>query len=273
MIMITCSSQEVHGLVRRTLLAAVCLAALVLLGCSTTYTLKMKPELDLDDGTVVSHHIKNKEYNRIMVLPPSGTKRGQYDPEVALFEREFLKNDITVISGAITGRVVFEESKDEKKRVEGATPLSDAERALIMAKKTGADAILQIGSIQWIESNGVGRHFILNPEDEKLEYLEVPLKQFRNWDNVKIKFPSQWLHFVGRLTDVETGEVIASFKLSSAANWNLPSSYRATYELDGKDSVLVTENFDYKGGQWLQEAKDATVSRVIGQVARRITGR
>lgn len=269
----TRSSHETHSLLPRTLLSAVCLAALLAPGCSTTYTLKMKPDLDIDDGTVVSPHIQNKKYKHIMVLPPSGTKRGQYDPEVALFEREFLKNGITVISGAITGRVVYEETKDVKKRVEGATPLSDAERALVMAKKTGADAILQIGSIQWIEANGIGRHFILNPEDDKREYLEVPLKQFRNWDNVKIKFPSQWLHFVGRLTDVESGEVIASFKVISAANWNLPSSYRATYELDGKDSILVTENFDYKAGQWLQEAKEATVSRVIGQVARRITGR
>ena len=99
-------SRETHGLARRFLPAAVCLTALLLPGCGTTYTLKMKPALELEDRTVVSHIIKKKNYKRIMVLPPSGTKRGQYDPVVALFEREFLKNGITVISGAITGSIL-----------------------------------------------------------------------------------------------------------------------------------------------------------------------
>lgn len=251
---------------------ALAAAALALAGCGSSYQLRMKPTLDPNDETVTTPILSSHRYGKVMVIPPSGTARAQFDTEINLFEREFLKNGITVISGAITGRVVLEApGEGAEKKGEAARDLSDAERALIMAKKTGADAILQIGQFGWSSEEARSRYFILD-ESKGRNYQEVVQSDYMDWKGKKYTFSSPVLTFIGRLMDVETGQVIASFKTTCAANWTLPDEYVARIEFEEEAPIVVHENYNYHGGGWLTEAKEKTVSRVIQLVAKRIVG-
>lgn len=272
---------------RRSLLCIV--AMMTFAGCSSTYQLKMAGVHDPKDETVVAPALSSKQYHRIMVIPPSGSVRGQFDNVIAVFEREFLKSGITVISGAITGRVVLEaaEASGKEKRVEAAAQLSDAERALVMAKETGADAILQIGEFLWSDQPVLTRYYVLNKK-AGASFQEATLDEYRAWEEEKLAYQSQVLTFIGRLTDVQSGQVLASFKVRSAVNWNLPQDYVAEIEYrgvlpqtdeqrlnvyKGKFPVPVTENFPYGKRLWEQEAKEKTSSTLIQRVASKIIGK
>lgn len=279
---------------------------LVLSGCAS-YQLQMSPSRDAIDESVITPKLGAKKYARLMVIPPSGTVRGQFDHQIALFEREFLKSGTTIISGAITGRVVAEmdTTSGKERRSEGVAQLSDAERALVMAKDTGADAILQIGRWEYT-ADAPSRYFILDAEKDD-QFREVQLAEYRSWMKEKVFFPSKVLHFVGRLTDVSTGEVVASFKLKDAVNWNLPSEYRAkikykgcpspqvvhemvqlhgerykgwvgitdleqaNYDMESKKCpIFEDENFRYLDPSWLPEAEEKLQALVIQIVAKAI---
>lgn len=275
----------------RKLILAVCV--LLLSGCAS-YQLQMSPSLAAVDESAVSPKLSQKKYTRLMVIPPSGTSRGQFDHQIALFEREFLKNGTTIISGAITGRVVAESenSLGKEGRTGRVIDLSDAERALVMAKDTGADAILQIGA--WQFSDAVASRYFILDSDKGDRFVEVQLAEYRSWTKEKFLFPSRILHFVGKLIDVSSAEVVASFKLKDAVNWNLPSEYRASISYrkcnphpqypDPRNTRIVLdniydknkcpqfedENFKYEDPSWLPEAEEKLQAIVIQHVAKTI---
>jgi hypothetical protein len=251
--------------------------ALALAGCGYKYTFRMEPELPIRDETSVSPQLKEKKFSKIIVIPPSGTARGQFDREINFFEREFLNHNLTVISSAVTGRVVLELKGNEgERKEEGAQGLSDAERALVMAKKTGADAILQIGTFAW-QGRRNCRYFVgagaAAGSQSASELREVSLKEYESHQGARMPISGQWLEFVGRLIDVQSGEVMASFKYGNSPIWNLPSSYTAVIQDDGSGPVTVSESYSLLGGTSLREAEDKAVERVVGAIARRISGR
>jgi hypothetical protein len=262
---------------RNCTLALAGMVAFAASGCGYKYTFKMEPELPIRDETSVAPQLKEKKFSKIIVIPPSGTARGQFDREINFFEREFLNHNLTVISAAVTGRVVFELKGNEgEKREEGAQGLSDAERALVMAKKTGADAILQIGTFAW-QGRRMCRYFVgvggnagsQTPSDLK----EVTLKEYEAHTGARMPISGQWLEFVGRLIDVQSGEVMASFKYGNSPMWNLPSSYTAVIKDEGSGPVILSESYSLTGGTSLREAEDKAVERVVGAIAKRISGR
>jgi uncharacterized protein (DUF1919 family) len=151
----------------------------------------MVPDRDMRDNSVSTKDLETAKYKKIMVIPPQGTVRGEFDSNVATFEREFLKKGVTVISAAVTGRVVLESAGKEEKGGQVAVNLSDAERALVMAKQTGADAILQIGLFKWNDS--VATRFFIRGNDT-YEYKEVTKQDYRTADQVrKISYRSSVL--------------------------------------------------------------------------------
>lgn len=262
------------------LAAAACLS---LTACPPpAYTLRMRSTLAPVDTSSVSPKLKGKQYDKIMIMPPSGTVRGEFDTTIALFEKEFIKKGLTPINGAITGRVVAEMEVGDKgnRKQEGASGLSDVERALIMAKETGADAVLQIGQFGWSQAPVATRYFILENPAAGGEYKEVTLEQYQGFTGQKKEFRSPWFTFIGRLTDVQSGQVMASFKVEAASNWNLSADYVAQYTGD----ALVAENFVYarswydmssggynaEAGEWLKPASERTVEKVIAEVANNI---
>ena len=252
------------------------LSALFLVGCVTPI-LKMSSVVEPKDDTVVAPKLSYQAFRRVMIIPPSGTARAEFNEKISLLEREFLKNGLVVISGAITGRVVLDTPGGEGRRVEAAAQLSDAERALIMAKETGADVILQIGRMGWNQEQRFKRFFLLDADGQR--YREVSEAEFRAapLDKARYAFQAPAFTFVGRLMDVLTGEVLASFQVESAANWNLPSEYSTELKDDteakpfGKRPMNETP-FRYASGAWLSEAQERTEAKVIETIARRITG-
>lgn len=243
----------------------------VLSGClaPTIVTATRPPK----DDTIVSPRLTPK--GRVMVIPPSGTVRGQYDSEIALFEREFLRGGITVISGAVTGRVLLDPNGQQRG---DAASLSDAERALIMAKQTGADAILQIGQLTWSETSIPSRFFICCRSGER-GYSEVSQPEYDNWTGKKAALASHVLTFVGRLMDVQTGEVLASFKFTAAANFNLPGTETVRFGLEkrmkGTGRNMLDEKWDeplLADVNW-EVARRVTTEKVIEAVAQKLMAR
>ncbi len=170
-------------------------AMLGLVGCSTTYTLRMQAVSLINDNSSASPKLAKRQYSKIMVIPPVSKDPGAFDTEINFFEREFLKHDITVITAAITGRLAATQTEESKTK--GGIALSEAERVLIMARETGANAYLQVGKFTWLEDVPTTRYFILDPGST--EYREVKLSEYQTWQGKKRAYTSPWLTFVGKL--------------------------------------------------------------------------
>lgn len=267
-------------------MAALIVAALGLVGCSTTHTLRMQAVSLVRDNSSASAKLAARKYSKIMVIPPTSRDPGQFDTQINFFEREFLKHDITVITAAITGRLSATQTEESKTK--GGTQLSEAERVLIMARETGANAYLQIGQFSWDDDTPTTRYFILDPGST--DYREVKSDEYQSWTKKKRAYTSPWLTFVGKLVDVETGEVMASFHIESGANFDLQTDYVVKI-IESKGAmggwtVEAKENFPYgraeydekeggityAGGSWVGSAKQRVIQKVIALAAKRIVG-
>lgn len=257
-------------------LSLMLIAAILCSGCATKYTLTMKAYKAPHDTSSLSPQLSKKSYSRIMVMPPSGTKRGEFDSMIALCEQVFIKKGITPINGAITGRVVLQvPSESGKEKNEAAQNLSDVERAFIMARETGCDAILQVGQFETSAPTPT-RFFVAGRKAKPPVFKEVTEEEYQAWTAPKRSFASRWITFIGRLSDVESGEVLAAFNIISAPNWNLPGDY--VMELnDGY--IVLTYNYlynssDFDGthwvhtdGAWVPKASARAVKSILDKVA------
>ena len=159
-----------------------------------------------------------------------------------------------------------------------------------MAKKTGADALLQVGEYYWSAKPILTRFFVL--DENSSAYREVSESEYAAWSGAKYSFGAQKLTFIGTLIDVETGEIMASFNIEAAANDSLPSDYST--EID-RNLVRVNESFPYlvirhktmqavnktvhagkvmysDYGTWYKKAVKKTQQKVIQLVVNDITG-
>jgi len=235
-------------------------------GCAP-FTLTMTPEFPPVDKSVAAQDFAKTKYAKIMVIPPQGVVRGEFDPKVAILERELLKKGVTIISAAVTGRVVLESVSKEEKGGRYAVDLSDVERALVMAKQTGADAILQIGLFK-LDDN-VNTRFFVRSENEK-NYQEVRKQVFLSAENErKIPYKSSLYRFVGRLIDVQSGEVRITFDVENACNWNMPGQYVATIREKKGLHIIDSENYSYSNADWA-DICDMTLDKTILQLVKRI---
>lgn len=274
-------------------------------GCQPV-TLHMQAERELRDRSV-SKPLTGARYNRLIVLPPTGTARGAFDSQIALFEAEFLRRGIEVISGAITGRAVGKDWLADH-------DLSDVERALVMAAETGADGVLQIGAFSWSWSEP-SRFCVYDPVGPARQYYEVEAEEYQRWDLDRYAFMAPGLQFVGKLIDVSSGEVIIAFDIEDFSNFHLPRDFSAevaasdadqrvrspqdpqagSSERDevgrGQSSLYVSNetkeallaefeavyalrnpSFTYTDASWLPVAERACRERIIARIADMITG-
>lgn len=121
----------------RSLLLMVALAS----GCASA-RLTLTPRAPYDQTVPPS---LTTRVGAIMVLPPRGSERGQAS-ELAEVERVLLAGGLRVISSGVTGRVVLDSGGT---RVETAANLSDLERALVLARDSNADVLLQVVELDW----------------------------------------------------------------------------------------------------------------------------
>ncbi len=151
-----------------------------------------------------------------MILPPSGSSRGQFEGYLNEFERAFLQKGLRVVSSAVTGRVV------QERKSESAAQLSDVERALILARETGADALLQVGSLESIGPSKL-RWFCSTLMDGEL--AECDAKTYASSPFGRAISGTQW-RLQGRLIDVRNGEVLASIEFTTAVVDHLTANLR-----------------------------------------------
>lgn len=232
-------------------------------------------------------------FSRVMVLPPSGTARGGFERELSLFEKHFLDAGVTVISPAITGRVVGIGGKDES-----AQALSDAERALLMARQTGAQAILQVGTFEAI---GLAERLLCGQDPAHLEECGPEPYRAAPW---KYLFRGPVYRFQGRLINVENGEVMAAIVVTQAmvnqggatVNVHNKSTFHAAPGLaaaqatyDCGDAHLDQDQEDVTGqrssrrkarhvaskqeGDFCRERLDATRAAIIASVVQEVEAR
>ena len=258
-----------------------------LTGCVSYTQLEMVASKAPIDTSVISPKLDDISCSKIMIIPPSGTARGAFELQMTLFEKEFLRQGMTVISPAITGRIVMDSPDQTEEKNETGSILSDMERALVMAKNTGADAILQVGTFNWSERSDA--RFFVCPRGGTAPFEEVDRSQARIWNGAKVAFQSPQLEFVGKIVNVENGEVLATLDVSMPANYNLPENYRAKYLVYGNTANLAAgseENFRYVvikqetvGGilqrkpelPWFDEAQELTNQNLISYVAEQIS--
>lgn len=246
-------------------------------GCTSTIHLKMDASRPPIDNSVISPKLAEKEFSKIMVIPPSGTTRGQFELQMVIFEREFLRQGMSVISPAITGRVVLDSPDTMNGKTEMASGLSDMERALIMAKNTGAEFILQVGSLK-LNKAEYNRFF--NLPLGSTEYVEVSASEHgKTWYNRK--YSSISIEFVGKIVDVENGEILGTLDVKLPSNYALPMDYIVTYRKADPifffrpvgSVVRMSSNFDYTNYvySWTEKNTTRSYTDLIEYVSKKIS--
>jgi len=218
------------------------------------------------DESSVSPSLRSDSFSRVMIVPPSGTGGVQFEENLAAIERSFIARGVTVISSAITSRVILDEPGN-RQRGESGLQLSEVERALVLARESNVDAVLQIGAWDWIEqdrSENGRRYFVHDKEAKSFREVDrIAYEQSAGSNVVRRSFGGQVLAFTGRLIDVENGEVVASFKID-VPKVNLGDVLTVSYDGDGN---VVSESYSWSD----DERKDqAATNRAVSQLFDRL---
>lgn len=219
--------------------------ALLSAGCGgKLITLSMAPlSPAYVDESSVSPSLQSGIFERIMIVPPPGSGGVEFQDNLAAIERSFIARGITVISSAITSRVILDDQGRERPRSESGLQLSEVERALVLARDSNADAVLQIGAWRWIlaDASDYGRRYFVE-DVQGTSFAEVDqLAYERTGDRLTHLYEGDVLAFTGRLIDVETGEVIASFKID-VPKVNVADPLIVTFDGGGE---IQTESYSW----------------------------
>lgn len=250
-----------------------------LVGCVSNATIVMEPaDPPLHDESSISRAHDPERYSRIMIVPPTGTAGPVFEESLAAAERAFMRRGITVISTAITSRIILE--RDDRHQEESGLGLSELERALVLAKESNADGVLQIGTWRWrqaSESERGGRYFVEHDDPRMVEvsrreyraYLreEAPRAGFfrgRRYTSVG----DQVLDFTGRLVDVESGEVMASFSMEVP---KVRVAEPLRLELNRKNE-LVRASYNFRDSDYSSERERAAVVMLFDRMSALIAG-
>ena len=269
---------------------AICIVTIIFLGCATTSVetldnftisaLTQRPDIkDIGfiDNSIVSKNRPKKEYSRLMIIPTAGTEAGDLDAaSIALIEREFLRHGMTVIAGAVTGRVVGNMGQESSEKIAEAIILSDVERALVMAGESGVDAILQL-ELDWHSEAIDSRFFGYDEDSSFVELTGVEYTESGKYV-ARMALKSRLLWLTGRLIDVENGQVLMSIEMIGAENWALrgPLEVAVTYKTGRGSSVFVTKitksiSFDAAEYEALLNRR-TILRRIIRRLGDRIEG-
>lgn len=229
---------------RRPLLAAALVLALALLvGCGKPglTSLTVGPRVPVHDQSVPTP--QKSAYASVMVLPPRGSERGAVT-DLASLEKALLKKGVRVISSGVTGRVVVD-GAEGKRGGDTATQLSDLERALVLARKSNADAILQVMEIGWRDDlPAVDRYYWF--DDKTWHELEKKpesdwFRQNRGKEHRLAIIRGPALAFQAKVIDVETGEIVAAVDLAQSTVGEIESKVLYLPK-KGKKEVKITSD-------------------------------
>jgi hypothetical protein len=167
---------------------------------------------------------EQKRYASLMVLPPRGSERGEITV-LAKLEMRLLRWDFRVISSGVTGRAVQDPSGTQ---LESAAQLSDLERALVLAKRSNAEALFQVGRLDWVPSK---RSFVCTDTCTEVA-LGTPVLAS---DLIQVQEATLFLE--GKLIDVEDGAVVMAFDIAQSTSQAVPNGYAFTIQ---RNAFLAT---------------------------------
>jgi hypothetical protein len=174
--------------------------------------------------------VAKAQVSAVMVLPPRGSERGQVS-ELADLERVLLGRGFRVISSGITGRVA---SGPVAARADEASRLSDLERALILAKDSNADALLQVGEIAFVPAE---RYFTLLEGDFR-QFKEVPESPAAPGVYC-IRIKEARFDFQAKLINVENGEIVLSMDISQSTSRVSPMTSMDVLANRGETTITI----------------------------------
>ncbi|HUB07924.1 MAG TPA: hypothetical protein VMB50_13015 [Myxococcales bacterium] len=267
----------------------VSLSSLVV-GCATPLaraTLRMSAERPLDDQSVVAKDLASRHYQKLIVVPPGAPARAggselatlvrsalefakkhelppppPEHPAPALaaadVERELLRSGIALVSPDIAGRAAS-----------SAEHASRSERLLVLGKATGADALLEIVGLDWVDVQG--RWFLYGSEGNAFDevdrsHYEVASKASR-WS-----FHAPELRFAARLLDVQSGAVEGEFHVACNTLWSLPAPYTEELDVYRHRMRYVKDSGSYGLDASLEASRASCLARVGKVVADALIG-
>ena len=222
------------------------------------YKLFMKKSLPAISGTIYSTTAAEVKLKKFMIL---GSTNIDADPSFmrannALIEKVFLAKGLSIISPAITGRVVLTSPNEIEQKNEAAIGLSQLERALLLGKNAEVDAIINLERFGWGPKNIFSRYFILNNKEDE-SFKEVDIDEYEKSNNAKVIYTSPYFQIKAKLINVNNGEILSTINLLLPANYALPDDYEVEFIVRGKTTIIKrgTESFKYKKDYWEQRKK------------------
>lgn len=200
-------------------------SSILLVNCSASLTVGPWLLRDLSAPAAAKVQVSS-----IIVLPPRGSERGETS-DLADLERVLLSKGFRVISSGITGRLA---SGPVEVRADEVSRLSDLERALILARKSNADVLLQVGEIAFTPSE---RYFTLFESDPHhlTEVFDPPSGPYNSY---RIRIKEARFTFQAKVISVEDGEILLSMDISQTTSRVAP---RLTWTfLGSRDETIIS---------------------------------
>lgn len=237
----------------------------LLSGCA--HQLRMEPEKEplVDRSGINQKEINTDSYERVLILPPDVRSIGEFSETLAIAERQFLKNNITVIDPSALGDL--REMMDKE--------LTTIELAMKAGQKVNADGVVVTGIYEFLPSSSDvgyihGRRYF--KEGDGLE--EINRKTFEvTPDDIKFWLSGKTLHYEGKLVDVENGKVNASFEIF-VPFVNIIDPYEATVEIDpeyDQNHNRSDENYKWGGKAMEQQLQQRANEYLFERIVRHIT--
>lgn len=242
--------------------------ALLTAGCGSALTLTVEPSEAPPPELLPAPQLSENAYRNVLVLPPeagvevkdvevpaaSEKKAGYY---VAKLEKVMLSKGFEVISSEVTARA----DKDGSK-----VGLSAAEKAMMLGRKTQADAVL---IVQSIAVRGGARYFEVG-ESQTLEVDAARVKRdddgaYYNPDTEQCvhRLPYYQVSLEAKLVDARTGSVLWVGSGRAGSVDVIKDSWVA--EVDDDCNVL-DQNFVYRDYQADENTFDNTVATLFGNL-------
>jgi hypothetical protein len=235
---------------KRRIHATCFIAATVAVGCMHRATLRINSREPLDRTALGGP--PQRSIRSLMILPPAGSERGRATA-LAEIEPFLLAANFQVISSGVTARVVQDQSGN---RVEPAANLSDLERALILAKDSGADVLFQVLEIGWVK----GRRVFVR---EGHMFREVHSGEPKDTSPGTAHVQDAEFRIRGRIIDVESAAILAFVDVAQRCSDVEPS--RRDLEVRRK-----WQRIELRADT--PEKRTAAVSQAMAQFLRRMKG-
>ena len=231
----------------------------------------LHPVDHLENKTLYSKRISVSNIKSLVILPPSGTAEKGFDEGLTMIESAFMSRGIELISPAIGARALEDKPNN----------LTDLERALVLAQKNSADAVLHIGqysmgiqsaSINNAPSSELGARYIVY-DDIRNSTSEVIAEAYdRASPTFRFKFLAPIIRFKAKLISVTDGAILANYDFSCEITKALPKPYTAQLTSLTTPSLRST-SFEWIESDWSSEASARVISEILNEIAHSINPR